>query len=98
MDSDIKAKDQYQKELGELTDKKIKLVEDKHYSDIAYNLLRDSGIKAKIIKAYLPVINKLINKYLTSMDFFVTFNLDENFNETIKSRHRDDFSHMERNC
>ena len=69
------------------------LVEDQHYYSIASSLLRDSGIKAKIIKHYLPIMNKLINKYLTEMDFFCQFNLDENFNETIKSRHRDEFTY-----
>ena len=52
-----------------------------------------TGIKTKIIKQYLPVMNKLINTYLSSMDFFVNFNIDENFNETIKSRFRDVFSY-----
>jgi DNA repair exonuclease SbcCD ATPase subunit len=61
---------------------------------IVLDLLKDKGIKAKIIKYYLPIMNKLINKYLTAMDFFVKFTLDENFNETIKSRHRDEFSYM----
>ena len=56
-------------------------------------LLTDGGIKAKVIKQYLPVINKLINQYLQVLDFFVLFNIDEEFNETIKSRHRDDFSY-----
>lgn len=56
-------------------------------------LLKDGGIKARIIKQYVPVINKLINKYLSAMDFFVQFELDEEFNETIKSRFRDDFSY-----
>ena len=59
----------------------------------ASNLLKDTGIKARIIKTYLPVMNQLINKYLGDMDFFAQFNLDENFSETIKSRHRDDFSY-----
>ena len=67
--------------------------EDKHYYEIASVLLKDSGIKAKIIKHYLPIMNKLINKYLADMDFFCQFDLDENFNETIKSRHRDEFSY-----
>jgi DNA repair exonuclease SbcCD ATPase subunit len=58
------------------------------------DLLKDSGIKSKIIKHYLPHTNKLINKYLTAMNFYANFTLDENFNETIKSRHRDDFSYM----
>jgi len=69
------------------------LNEDKHYHDIASSLLKDSGIKTKIIRQYLPVINKLVNKYLAAMDFFVQFDLDETFKETIKSRHRDKFSY-----
>jgi DNA repair exonuclease SbcCD ATPase subunit len=69
------------------------LLDDKTYYDVAYALLKDTGIKTNIVKQYLPVINKLVNKYLSSMDFFVNFNLDESFKETIKSRHRDDFSY-----
>ena len=72
---------------------KSKLTEDKFYNDIARNLLQDSGIKTKIVKQYLPIMNKLVNTYLSSMDFFVNFNIDENFNETIKSRFRDEFSY-----
>ena len=72
---------------------KAKLNEEKHYMDAVSTLLKDTGIKTKIIRQYLPVINKLVNKYLTAMDFFVQFNLDEKFDETIKSRHRDDFSY-----
>jgi len=60
---------------------------------IASRLLKDSGIKSKIVKQYVPVINKLINKYLAAMDFYVQFELDEQFNETIKSRYRDQFSY-----
>jgi len=63
------------------------------YSQAVAELLTDGGIKAKVIKQYLPVINKLINQYLQTLDFFVLFNIDEEFNETIKSRHRDDFSY-----
>lgn len=70
-----------------------KLVEEKHLYMAAGVLLKDTGIKSKIIKQYIPVINKLINKYLSSMDFFVSFELDENFNETIKSRYRDNFTY-----
>jgi DNA repair exonuclease SbcCD ATPase subunit len=66
---------------------------EKQYYEFASTLLKDTGIKTKIIKQYLPVMNKLINKYLTAMDFFVNFNLNENFEETIKSRHRDEFSY-----
>jgi DNA repair exonuclease SbcCD ATPase subunit len=69
------------------------LLDDRAYYDAAANLLKDTGIKTNIVKQYLPVINKLVNKYLTSLDFFVNFNLDESFKETIKSRHRDDFSY-----
>jgi DNA repair exonuclease SbcCD ATPase subunit len=69
------------------------LAVEKQYYDFASTLLKDSGIKTKIIKQYLPIMNKLINKYLTAMDFFVNFNLNESFEETIKSRHRDEFSY-----
>ena len=72
---------------------KSKLREDKLYLEAARNMLQDTGIKTKIIKQYLPIMNKLINKYLTSMEFYVNFSLDENFEETIKSRYRDEFSY-----
>lgn len=65
----------------------------KNTLEMAAVLLKDSGIKTKIIRQYIPVINKLINKYLASMDFFVNFELDENFEEKIKSRFRDEFSY-----
>ena len=64
------------------------------YNELAGELLRDSGVKGKIIKYYLPHMNKFINKFLSSMDFFVQFHMDEEFNEHIKSRHRDEFSYM----
>jgi DNA repair exonuclease SbcCD ATPase subunit len=67
--------------------------EESHYLSVASNLLKDTGIKTRIIRQYLPAINKLVNKFLASMDFFVQFDLDEKFNETIKSRHRDKFSY-----
>jgi DNA repair exonuclease SbcCD ATPase subunit len=69
------------------------IVEDVHYHTIAASLLKDSGIKGKIIKHYLPIMNKVINKYLAQMDFFVQFELSESFEETIKSRHRDIFTY-----
>ena len=69
------------------------MLKDKDALGIVSVVLKDSGIKARIIKQYVPVINKLINKYLAALDFFVMFELDENFNETIKSRFRDDFSY-----
>ena len=73
--------------------RRAELVREKNIIQVATKLLKDSGIKAKIIKQYVPIINKLINKYLASMDFFVQFELDEQFNETIRSRYRDDFSY-----
>jgi DNA repair exonuclease SbcCD ATPase subunit len=69
------------------------LVEDKHILMAAGTLLKDGGIKSKIIRQYIPIINKLINKYLSAMDFFVSFELNEEFNETIKSRYRDNFTY-----
>jgi len=85
------------KTLAKATLKKVEskssLSEDGHYFDVAKSMLQDTGIKTKIIKAYLPIINKLVNKYLAAMDFFVQFDLDETFKETIKSRHRDKFSY-----
>jgi DNA repair exonuclease SbcCD ATPase subunit len=81
------------KEAVALTEKKGEYTKEKHYLDIANVLLKDTGIKTKIIKQYLPVINKLVNKYLSAMDFFCHFELDESFNEVIKSRHRDEFSY-----
>ena len=82
-----------QTQIKEAQEELKQLLNDKTYLDVASTLLKDTGIKTNIIKQYLPVINKLVNKYLTSMDFFVNFNLDEAFKETIKSRHRDDFSY-----
>lgn len=79
--------------LQETSNEKVKLLDEKKYIEVATNLLKDGGIKTKIIKQYLPVINKSINKYLQQMGFFVNFNIDENFEETIKSRHRDTFSY-----
>lgn len=72
---------------------KRELVEEQHYLSIASALLKDSGIKSRIIKNYIPIINTTINKYLTNMNFFVNFHLDEEFTETIKSRHRDVFTY-----
>jgi DNA repair exonuclease SbcCD ATPase subunit len=72
---------------------KSKLREELTYGEAVRNMLQDTGIKTKIIKQYLPIMNKLINSYLSSMEFYVNFTLDENFEETIKSRHRDDFSY-----
>ena len=75
------------------TEERERLSKEKHLYELATTLLKDTGIKTRIIKQYLPIINKLINKYLSAMDFYITFELDENFNETIKSRHRDEFTY-----
>ena len=69
------------------------VTEDKKYIDVIREILSDRGAKAKIIKKYLPIMNTLINQYLQSMDFFVSFHLDEEFKETVKSRHRDTFDY-----
>jgi DNA repair exonuclease SbcCD ATPase subunit len=79
--------------LGNLKEEKEQLVNQRAVLDVAGVLLKDAGIKTKIIRQYIPVINKLINKYLAAMDFFVNFELNENFEETIKSRFRDEFSY-----
>ena len=90
---DIKKLDKLKEKLYSLDSTSKKLKEELFYYDVARNLLQDTGIKTKIVKQYLPIMNKLVNTYLSSMDFFCNFNLDENFNETIKSRYRDDFSY-----
>ena len=72
---------------------KLRLLDERSYNDAASEMLKDTGIKTKVVKEYLPVMNNLVNKYLQVLDFFVAFNLDENFNETIRSRHRDAFNY-----
>ena len=79
--------------LNTIEEHKSKLREDMTYSEAAKNMLQDTGIKTKIIKQYLPIMNKLINTYLTSMEFYVNFTLNESFEETIKSRYRDEFTY-----
>lgn len=85
--------DELNQQLEACQTRREELTTEKSVLDIAQLILKDSGIKTKIIKQYVPVMNKLINKYLAAMDFFVQFELDENFNETIKSRFRDEFSY-----
>ena len=80
-------------QLEVILEKKKELIDEKTYYEAASGLLKDTGIKTKIIKQYLPIINKVVNKHLATFDFFVNFNLDESFKETIKSRHRDAFSY-----
>ena len=82
--------------VGEKKELGLRLVDSKKDKDtlsVASQLLKDNGIKSRIIKKYLPIMNKLINQYLQGMDFYVNFTLDENFEETIKSRFRDQFSY-----
>ena len=79
--------------LDILHKKKESLVSQKHYYDIAVTLLRDQGVRQKIIKQYVPIMNKLINKYLAQLEFYVGFELNESFEETIKSRFRDVFKY-----
>jgi DNA repair exonuclease SbcCD ATPase subunit len=72
---------------------KSQLQEHRNLEEVASILLKDTGIKTAIIREYLPAMNKLINKYLQSMDAYIHFELDESFNEIVKSRHRDDFTY-----
>ena len=76
-----------------LVEKRLEYSDTRSYYDACTEMLRDTGIKTKIVKEYLPVMNNLVNKYLQVLDFFVQFDLDENFNETIRSRHRDAFNY-----
>ncbi len=91
--SDYKKLKKLKKDLSTTEKHKLKLREDLTYSEAARSMLQDTGIKTKIIKQYLPIMNKLINTYLTSMEFYVNFTLNENFEETIKSRYRDEFTY-----
>jgi len=91
--TDETALEDLRKQLEEMESERKDLVENQYYYGVASNLLKDSGIKSRIIKHYIPIINQIINRYLNQMGLFVSFNLDEEFNETIKSRHRDTFTY-----
>lgn len=80
-------------QLASMQQTNMAMKDSETYNTAVLEMLKDSGIKSKIIKQYVPVINKVVNEYLEILDFFVLFNLDEEFNETIKSRHRDTFSY-----
>ena len=82
-----------EKEISDINNTLKEIMEEREYLELILSLLKDGGVKSKIIKQYLPVINQNINKYLTNMDFFVNFTLDENFEETIKSRFKDVYSY-----
>ena len=83
----------YKEELRSYMETQKALSEDKETLAVVGSMLKDGGIKTRIIKQYVPIMNKLINKYLAAMEFFVDFQLDENFNEKILSRFRDEFSY-----
>ena len=91
--SDFKKLEKLKKSLKSFEKQKEGLRVEQTYSEAARNMLMDTGIKTKIIKQYLPIMNKLINTYLTAMEFYVNFTLNENFEETIKSRYRDEFTY-----
>jgi len=93
VDEKIQKLKELKNELKSCMEKQEKLSEQKQLYETAMVLLKDTGIKTRIIRQYLPIMNQLINKYLASMDFFVSFNLDEKFEEKIKSRHRDEFTY-----
>lgn len=80
-------------EKDQISEEKSKLSEVHSYNTVMSEMLKDTGIKTKVIKQYIPVINNLVNQYLQTLDFFVHFHLDEEFKETIRSRHRDSFSY-----
>jgi len=88
--ADLKALQIDKERLAEL---KLGYIDQQNYNFLGSEMLKDTGIKTKIVKQYLPVVNKLVNQFLQTLDFFVLFNLDESFNETIKSRYRDEFTY-----
>jgi DNA repair exonuclease SbcCD ATPase subunit len=90
---DMSKLEEYNNTLREIEERQTQLFGEKEVIAVTAAMLKDGGIKAKIIKQYVPVMNKLINKYLGAFDLFVDFQLDENFNEVIKSRFRDTFSY-----
>ena len=83
--------DKLKQDLKNTSIERDKIIEEKAIIDIAREIVNDTGAKTKIIEKYLPIMNQLINQYLQEMDFFINFELDDEFNETIKSRYRDDF-------
>ena len=92
-ETDIEKLQKMKDQCKGVEESRSKKKEERVYTHAVRDMLDDSGIKTKIIKQYLPIMNQLINKYLMSMEFYVNFNLDENFNETIKSRFRDTFNY-----
>jgi DNA repair exonuclease SbcCD ATPase subunit len=84
---------QLQEQLNTTYDELVQTKEDVSYKDFIYSLLKDGGVKTKIIKKYLPLINRQVNRYLQMMDFYINFNLDEEFNEKVQSPIHEDFSY-----
>jgi DNA repair exonuclease SbcCD ATPase subunit len=84
---------EFEDNRSNLLEQKMKYSEEFSYNSVIVEMLKDTGIKTKIIKQYLPVMNKLVNQYLQILDFFVHFHLDESFQEVIRSRHRDEFTY-----
>ena len=80
-------------ERDSLAEQRVGLLNDQAYKQAGAEMLKDTGIKTKVVREYLPLMNQLVNQYLQTLDFFVSFTLDENFEETIKSRYRDAFSY-----
>ena len=93
IDGEYESLNKMKEQIQEAQQTKVDFLERNEIYNICSVLLKDTGIKTRIIKQYLPIMNKLINGYLNDFDFFANFNLDENFNEVIKSRHRDEFSY-----
>jgi|TARA_B100001094_G_scaffold312046_1_gene348329 hypothetical protein len=83
----------FEDDRSDQLENKMKISEEFNYNFVIVEMLKDTGIKTKIIKQYLPVMNKLVNQYLQILDFFVHFHLDESFQEVIRSRHRDEFTY-----
>jgi len=91
---EVKAQlEELNKQLNETKVERDRIIEQKNYVDILREILNDKGAKAQIIRKYVPIMNNLINQHLQAMDFFVSFHLDEEFNETVKSRFRDTFNY-----
>jgi ABC-type glutathione transport system ATPase component len=80
-------------EKQDISNKLQSLINEQIHHDVVYDILKDGGLKSRIIKHYVPIINGLVNKYLGKLNLFVDFNIDEEFKETIKSRYRDEFSY-----
>ena len=89
----VKQLEQLKSDLENTKVERDKIIDQQKYVDVLRNILNDKGAKSQIIKKYVPIMNTLINQYLQSMDFFISFHLDEEFNETVKSRFRDTFNY-----